>query len=410
MFAHHLRAVAVAVALLPALAAAEPLTLAQALDLALQRSETTRSARAGVASASEAARAAGQLPDPTLRAGVENLPVTGGDRFSTTRESMTMKRIGIGQEWVSAEKRAARRAAADAIVSRESVSVEAAAAEVRLQTALAYLDAYFAGEALKLASLSEHHIHEEHEAAKARLSSSVGSSQEALASTSARGIAEDESAEFRQQQSAAGAALERWIGVQATELAAPEGLTGADEQAFVANHPAVLAAQRDIELARREAAVAASNRKPNWSWEVSYGQRTGYSDMVSFGVSIPLPVSPAERQDREAAAKLALVDKAEATLAEARRAAQAQFRGLASDAQRLTDRVQRYQSSVVVPAQQRTAAALAGYRSNQVALALLFEARHAELEAQRKVLVLRRELAKTQAQLAFKPLANGGAR
>jgi len=409
MFTTHMRAVALAAAMLPALTVAAPLTLTQALDLAVQRSEATRSARASVASASEAARAAGQLPDPTLRAGIDNLPVTGGDRLSTTRDSMTMKRIGIGQEWVSAEKRAARQAAADAMVSRESLTVQAAAADVRLQTALAYVDAYFTDEALKLTTVSEHHVREELEAAKARLSSAAGSGQEVLATTSARGIAEDESAEARQQQSAARVVLERWVGVQAEDLAAPVELAGLDEQAYIANHPMVLAAQRDIELARREAAVASSNRKPNWSWEVSYGQRTGYSDMVSFGVSIPLPVSPAERQDRETAAKLAMVDKAEGNLAEATRAAQGEFRGLASDAQRLSDRIQRYQSSVAVPAQQRTAAALAGYRSNQVTLATLFEARHMEVEAQRKLLSLQRERAKAQAQLAFKPIVNGGA-
>lgn len=405
----HMHAVALAAAMLPALAAAAPLTLTQALDLAVQRSEATRSARAGVASASEAARAAGQLPDPTLRVGVDNLPVTGGDRL-TTRDSMTMKRIGIGQEWVSAEKRAARQAAADAMVGRESVSVLAAAAEVRLQTALAYLDAYFAGETLKLTTLSEHHLHEELGAARARLSSSAGSSQDVLATTSAQGIAEDESAEVRQQQSVARVALERWVGLQPDDLAPPGELVGADEQAFVAKHPMVLAAQRDIELARQEATVAASNRKPNWSWEVSYGQRTGYSDMVSFGVSIPLPVSPAERQDRETASKLALVDKAEGKLAEATRAAQAEFRGLTSDTQRLGERIQRYRSSVVVLTQQRTAAALAGYRSNQVTLMSLFEARHMEVEAQRKLLFLQRDLAKAEAQLAYKPIVNGGAR
>jgi cobalt-zinc-cadmium efflux system outer membrane protein len=72
--------------------------------------------------------------------------------------------------------------------------------------------------------------------------------------------------------------------------------------------------------------------------------------------------------------------------------------------------VQRYQSSIVVPAQQRTAAALAGYRSNQVSLTTLFESRHAEVVLQRKLLALQRELAKAQVQLAFKPLINGGSR
>ena len=409
MFTHHLRAVALAAVLLPSLALAAPLTLGQALELAVERSAAARSARAGVASASEAARAAGQLPDPVLRAGVDNLPVTGGDRLSTTRDAMTMKRIGIGQEWVSAEKRAARQAAAEAMVKRESVRVQAAAAEVRLQTALAYLDAFYAGELLTLTTLSEHHLHEEFEAAKGRLSSSSGSSQEVLAATSARGIAEDESADVRQQQNAARVALERWTGVPSEELSAPPGLFGPTEQTYVDSNPGVVAARRDVELGRQEANVASSNRKPNWSWDVSYQQRTGYSDMVSVGVSIPWPISPAERQDRETASKLALVDKAEASLEEETRAAQAEFRALASDARRLADRIERYQSGVAIPAQQRTAAAMAGYRSNQVTLAALFEARHMEVEVQRKLLALQRDLAKTRAQLAYKPLSDGGA-
>jgi cobalt-zinc-cadmium efflux system outer membrane protein len=129
--------------------------------------------------------------------------------------------------------------------------------------------------------------------------------------------------------------------------------------------------------------------------------------MVSFGVSIPLRVAPSERQDRETAAKLALADKAEAELSEATRAAAAEYRTLAGDAQRLLERIERYRAGVVTPARQRTTVAIAAYRSNQGTLMTLFEARHAEVEAQRKLLALQRELAKARAQLAFKPLARG---
>lgn len=404
-----LRAVAMAAALLPVLCGAAPLTLDQALELAVQRSESARAARAGVTSAAEAAQAAGQLPDPVLRAGVDNLPISGTDRFSS-RDSMTMKRIGISQEWLSAEKRAARQAAADAMVGREGAAVQAAAAEVRLQTGLAYLDAWFAGETLKLTALMEHHAHEELEAARARLSSATGSSQEVLALTGARGVTEDETAEVRQQQATARAVLERWVGAQADDLAAPTSLSIPEEQASVVRHPTVVAAQLDAELARKEAELARTSRNPNWSWEVSYGQRAGYPDMVSVGVSIPLTVAPARRQDRDIASKLALTEKAEAALTEAIRMAAGEYRALASDAKRLADRIERYRTTVVVVAQQRTVAAIAAYRSNQVPLMTLFEARHAEVEAQRKLLSLQRDLAKTQAQLALKPIPEGAAR
>jgi outer membrane protein, heavy metal efflux system len=392
---------------LPLVASAAPFTLDAALDLAVQRSEAARSARAGRASASEAARASAQPPDPMLRAGVDNLPATGADRLNSSRDSMTMKRLGISQEWLSADKRAARQVAADAEVSRESISIRVAEAETRLQTALAYIDAYFAGESLKLARLTEHHAHEEGVAARARLSSSTGSSQEVLAMDAARGIAEDDTAEVRQQQAAASVALRRWTGQSPDELPAMAPLPIPSEAAFVENHPSFVSIERSIEVAKQAAAVASSERRPNWTWEVSYGQRTGYADMLSFGVSIPIPIAREQRQDRETASKLALVDKAEAELAEASRMATAEYQSLASDAQRLGERIERYRQGVVAPAAQRTAAALAGYRSNQTALTALFEARHAEVDAQRKLLGLQRELARAQAQLAFKPLASG---
>ncbi len=404
---HVLRATALVAAILPGLAVAGPLSLDQALELAVQRSEAARSARAGVTSASEAARAAGQLPDPMLRAGVDNLPVTGADRFGATRDSMTMKRIGVSQEWLSADKRAARQAAAEAMVGREAVQAQVAVADTRLQTAMAYLEAFYAAEALKLTTLMEHHAHEELEAAHARLASSTGSSQEVLGLTGARGVAEDESAEVRQQQGSADVSLQRWVGVRAEELAFTTLPALPSEKDYVAGHPSVVAMQRDIDVARQNAAVASSERRPNWTWEVSYGQRTGYSDMVSIGVSIPLQLARDQRQDRETASKLARVDKAQADLAEATRAATAEYRALTGDAQRLRERVDRYRSNVVTPAQHRTAAASAAYRSNQASLMTLFEARHAEVQAQRRLLTLQRDLAKAQAQLVFRPLNSG---
>jgi cobalt-zinc-cadmium efflux system outer membrane protein len=408
MHSHFLRAAALTAAWLPALAQAAPLTLGQALALAVQRSESTRSARAGALSTAESARAAGQLPDPTLQAGIDNLPVSGTGAFRTTSDSMTMKRIGISQEWLSSQKRTARQAAADALSARSDAQVQAATADTRLQTALAYVDAFYAKEALKLTSLMEHHAHEELEASKARVSSAAGGSQEVLALASARGMAEDDSDEVRQQQGEAVVALRRWVGIPVDELEPPVVSPPSTEAEFVAHLPSLVAMRRDVDVAKQAAAVTASERTPDWTWQVSYGRRTGYSDMVSVGVSIPLQVAPAQRQDRETASRLALVDKTEADLAEATRVASAEYESLLGDVQRLQQRIDRYRASVVVPARQRIDAATAGYGSNQVSLTTLFEARHAEVEAERKLLALQRDLAKAQVQLAFKPLSNGG--
>jgi outer membrane protein TolC len=404
-----LRAVTLTAALLPALAVAEPLSLDQALTLAVQRSEAARARRAAATSANETARAAGQLPDPMLRAAIENVPVTGAERLRTGSESMTMKRIGISQEWLPADKRAARESAAQAMVEREAVQTGMAEAEVRLQVALAHLDAWVAEAALALNTQTEHHLHEELEAARARLAAALGGSAEVLQLAAAKGLAEDESEEARQQHSAALLALERWVGFKPDAVAPAAAPAVPAEPDYVARHPSVTGLRRDLEVARRSAAAAAAERTPNWTWEVAYGQRSGFPDLVSVGVSIPLQVAPARRQDRETAAKLALVDQAEAELSEAVRSATAEYRALASDADRLQRRIERYRDAVVTTARQRTAAALAAYRSNQGSLAALFESRHMELDAQRRLLDLRRDLARVQARMAFKPLPEGAA-
>ena len=83
------------------------------------------------------------------------------------------------------------------------------------------------------------------------------------------------------------------------------------------------------------------------------------------------------------------------------------YRSRANDVQRLATRIEGVRASVVEPARQRTEAALAGYRSGQASLAVLFEARHMEVEARRRLLMLERDQARAQVQLAFKPLAEG---
>jgi outer membrane protein, heavy metal efflux system len=139
----------------------------------------------------------------------------------TTRDSMTMKRIALIQEWVPSQKRELRTAAANAVVSREGALVGVAAAETRLQTALAFLDAYYGGASLKLGLDNEHHAREAADTARARLAAGVGNAQDLLALTAAQGMAVDDVGELRQQVASANANLARWTGSSQDELTRP---------------------------------------------------------------------------------------------------------------------------------------------------------------------------------------------
>ena len=85
------------------------LPLDEAIELGLARSYRIASQRAAVGAANEMSARAGALPDPKLRFGIDNLPITDSDRFRYDRESMTMRRIGVMQEFPNAGKRDATR-------------------------------------------------------------------------------------------------------------------------------------------------------------------------------------------------------------------------------------------------------------------------------------------------------------
>src|SRR5438128_1439803 len=80
-------------------------SLQDAQRRALERSRQLAAQDFAVTASREMAVAAGQLPDPVLKLGVDNLPISGSDQFSLTRDFMTMRRIGVMQELTRGEKR-----------------------------------------------------------------------------------------------------------------------------------------------------------------------------------------------------------------------------------------------------------------------------------------------------------------
>ena len=100
-----------------------------------------------VDAARSAAVAAGRLPDPKLAVGIENLPVTGADQWSPTRDFMTMRKIGVMQEVPNRAKRQAGTDAAEANIARTEAERRVGILTVRRDTALAWLQPVLPGEA-----------------------------------------------------------------------------------------------------------------------------------------------------------------------------------------------------------------------------------------------------------------------
>ncbi|HEX7635738.1 MAG TPA: TolC family protein, partial [Noviherbaspirillum sp.] len=120
------------------------LPLAEAQQLAIQRSRQLPAQDAAVAASRQMAVAAGQLPDPVLKLGVDNLPVNGPDRFSVSSDFMTMRRIGVMQEFTRADKRQLRADRFEREAEKTLAEKDKTIAAIERDTALAWLDRYYA--------------------------------------------------------------------------------------------------------------------------------------------------------------------------------------------------------------------------------------------------------------------------
>jgi outer membrane protein TolC len=383
-----------------------PLTLAEAQRLAVERSRQVVAYQAAVTASREMAVAAAQLPDPVATMGVNNLPINGPDAFST-RDFMTMFSVGLMQEFTRTEKREARAARFEREADKSLADLSFAQRTIQRDTATAWLDRYYAEAQAAIVGEQIHEARLEVDAAETAYRAGRGNLSEILVGRSALVSLDDRASELRRRVSAAKIALARWIGE-----AAESPLSGKPDieavrldprtlETELAQHPDLVVFARKEELAAAEVRVAQANKSSDWSVAVMYSQRPQYSNMVSLNVSVPLQWDQADRQDRELAAKLAMLDQARAEREDMLRAHTAEVRAMLVEWENDRERLARYQRELVPLVTERTQATLASYRGAKASLVDVLQARRAEIDVRVQALQLEADSARVWAQLNF---------
>lgn len=408
----HLRALCslvLIVATVPLTHAAEAtLTLSEAQRLAAERSRQLVAQDSAVAASREMSAAAGQLPDPALKFGIENLPVTGPDAYSVTSDFMTMRRIGLMQEFTRGEKRQLRAERFEREAERSLAEKSATLAMIQRDAALAWLDRYYAEAIAAVVAEQIRETRLEVEAAESAYRAGRGGQADIFAARSAVITLEDRLSEIGRRIRTAKTALARWVGTAAEATLAGRPDTDSiriDPRALdteLAHHPQIALLAKQSEIAATEARLAQANKKSDWSLEVMYSQRgSAYSNMVSVGVAIPLQWDQKNRQDREVAAKLAMADQAEAQREEALRTHISEVRVQIQEWENGRERRSRYERELVPLAGERTRAVLAAYRGGKASLADVLSVRRNEIEVRMQALQLEMETARLWAQINF---------
>jgi outer membrane protein TolC len=390
------------------LASTTGLTLAGAQRLALARSRQLGAQDAAVIASREMAVAAGQLPDPVLKAGVDNLPVSGADRFSLSSDFMTRRRIGVMQEWTGTEKRRARAGRFETEADKTLAEKTVTAAAIERDTALAWLERYYSEAMAAVVAEQGAQATLEIQAAQGAYRAGRGSQADLLAARSAMAEFDDRASEAARRVRSAKSMLARWAGEAANLPLYGQPsidsvrLDPARLDTQLAHHPEIAVLQKQEDLARADARVAEANRSADWSFELAYQQRgPAYSNMLSVGVSIPLQWDRKNRQDRELSARLALVDKAKAEREENLRMHVAETRVLLDEWENGRERIARFERERIPLANERTLAAVAAYRGGKAALTDVLAARRDAIAVRIQALQLQADTARLWAQLNF---------
>ena len=392
----------------PIAPAAEPLSLPQAVQAALARSPALVAQDAAARAARETAVAAGQRPDPVLRLSLDNVPLSGPDRYSTTRDFMTAKSVSLMQTLPSAAKRQARAARFE----REAQTVEAGrleqSATIGRDTAIAWLERQALEQRLGLLNEQLGEARLLVQASESAARSGSGSPADWIAARESVAQLQQTLLGVEAERRNARLTLARWTGSDPEQpLATPPDVTssptgvgnGAER---LAHHPELVRLSAQEAAMAAEAEVARQERDPDWSTELMLSLRgPGYPNMVSLAVSVPLTWDRPQRQDRELAARLAQVDalraereeRAREHLAEIRRWEEGWRAGLAQlaliDAERLPLAEQRIQTT------------LAAYRGGRAPLSEVLAARRMALDLRMERIDLHLSTARLWAQLAY---------
>lgn len=385
-------------------AQAEPLTLAEAQRLAVERDAGREALQSESAAMRDMAVAAGQLPDPEARFGAVNVPV---DSWELDREDMTMLEVGVMQRFPAGRSRQYARARYESGALGAQAEALERARSVRFEVERGWRELDYLEASLVLVAEESRWLEALAGATEAAYAAGAGESLGLLDARLMSLELEERRLDLERERETLIAELSRWVGeaIDAGRVAAPSrGRELEPVEALLErlqSNPMLASLSHARDAALREVDAAGEMYKPSFGLDVAYGFRSGAGmdgvsrpDMLTAMVTFDLPLFTRHRQDREVGAARSRARAAEARRADSARELEARLRAAHARALRLGEIVTLYDAQASRLADVSAAAALAAYRAGEGSLEEV-------VAMQRRILDLRARQARAHADRAL---------
>lgn len=382
------------------------LTYNEAIGLAESHASELKARQNSAASARASQISAGELPDPKLVMGVDNLPVQGSEAWNITRDFMTMQRVGVMQEVTNADKRDAVRRLANANVAKADMELTLEHLNVRRQTMMAWLKVYYAEKRRDLLDELDAENKLLAIALTSQLKAGQGKSGDSLQARLESASLADQRDELQRDITSARAELARWVGPSAKDplTGPPPSYTPHPEHLHenLEHHPDIAVYGAEEASAQAEVALAEAAKKSDWGVELDYLHRgPAFGDMVSVQFSFDLPIFSQTRQNPQIAARKKDADRVAEEKETMLRKHRQELESLLAEQAALTHQIERVDSEWLPLRQEKLQLSTAAYKSGKEPLTTVLDSRRNLLETRMKRIDLEERRSSAETTLRY---------
>jgi len=387
------------------------LDIDETLRLALADDPVIAARQARSQAYSDNAVADGQLPDPTLKTGLYNLPL---DDFELDEEPTTQLRLGLVQSFPRGRTRHFRRERSEWLAASEAAAAESAELQLVRDVRNSFLELYYQVLAERIVTDARELFAQLVDITRSHYASGRVSQQDVLRSSLELSRLDDRRTQIRTAAEQRRAELAKWIGdaallpVSTTFPGLPSLPAKPVIEDALTEHPVIRQEMSKLEAENRAVRIAREQYKPGWSAGLEYRKRFGddpdgsdRADMMAAMVSLDLPLFPKNRQDRRLAASLQQAGAIQLSLDDRLRELQRMLESDYASWQRLGERLQLYESQLQQEAAANAQASLKAYQSGVTEFSTLMRARITDLDVQLEALRIRVDRATAQSSLLY---------
>ena len=352
-----------------------PLTITEAEKLALFAEPGQKALQARAKALRARSVTAGELPQPSLRLGLNNYPFESGG-FST--EGMTNAALGFHQAFPAGNSRSIASRQLELSADAMSRSAGARGRDVLTKVRAAWLTLYYWDQARGLVDSSRPYFEDLVTVTRSLYSVGRKSQQDLLRAQLELSRLEDRLIDIERQRAQARSVLSQWIGDDARRPVAATLPNWSHVPPIeklsttLVEHPVLTAS--DAQIAAAEAGVDLANEraKPDWAIDVGYSYREGFlpsgtprSDFVSDNVTVGLPFFSKRSVDSDLTAALLERSAAKSSRQQTLRELQSELEQQHSLFQDLTRRIELYQTRIIGQSNAHAEASLLAYQSDK---------------------------------------------